>query len=189
MGKTITQEIAAIVDAQGGSIEGYPTTIAGTLDALADTLAGSDVETGRSIADSVRAVGEHIGGGGGGSTEDAEFWVVCMSDLEYTQMTNRLHIEQNGVALPLTKREIEDAPVGVYSGKTGAFSIAGIGSYRLAPANDSIELTGYDSAEAYVDGSARMSYFYDDTTPKTAIEIPFSTPCMVINYSDISVTE
>ena len=67
MGKTITQEIAAIVDAQGGSIEGYPTTIAGTLDALADTLAGSDVETGRSIADSVRAVGEHIGGGGGAS--------------------------------------------------------------------------------------------------------------------------
>lgn len=45
---------------------GYPRTVTGALDALADALAGSDVDGGRTIAEAVAAVGENIGGGGGG---------------------------------------------------------------------------------------------------------------------------
>ena len=40
-------------------------TIAGAIDALNDTLAGSDQDRGNSIEDAVRLLGEHIGGGGG----------------------------------------------------------------------------------------------------------------------------
>lgn len=45
---------------------GYPRTITGALDALADALAGSDVDGGHTIAEAVAAVGENIGGGGSG---------------------------------------------------------------------------------------------------------------------------
>ena len=44
---------------------GYPRTVTGALDALADALAGSDVDGGHTIAEAVAAVGENIGGGGG----------------------------------------------------------------------------------------------------------------------------
>ena len=44
---------------------GYPHTVTGALDALADVLAGEDVDAGHTIAEAVAAVGENIGGGGG----------------------------------------------------------------------------------------------------------------------------
>lgn len=65
MGKTIAQELFAIAEAQGGTASGYPHTIAGAVDALTDALAGSDVDSGRTIAEAVAVMGEYIGGGGG----------------------------------------------------------------------------------------------------------------------------
>ena len=41
-----------------------PRTIAGAIDALADTLAGSDVDSGRTIAEAVGALAPYVGGGG-----------------------------------------------------------------------------------------------------------------------------
>lgn len=67
MGKTIAQELFTIAEAQGGTASGYPRTIAGAVDALTDALAGSDVDSGRTIAEAVAVMGEYIGGGGGGS--------------------------------------------------------------------------------------------------------------------------
>ena len=65
MGKTIAQELFTIAEAQGGTASGYPRTIAGAVDALTDALAGSDVDSGRTIAEAVAVMGEYIGGGGG----------------------------------------------------------------------------------------------------------------------------
>lgn len=42
-----------------------PSTTAAAIDALADTLAGSDVDSGRTIAEAVRALAPYIGGSGG----------------------------------------------------------------------------------------------------------------------------
>jgi hypothetical protein len=53
---------------------GYPHTVTGALDALADVLAGEDVDGGHTIAEAVAAVGENIGGGGGGQATPV--WVV-----------------------------------------------------------------------------------------------------------------
>lgn len=44
-----------------------PKTIAGAIDALTDTLAGTDVEERRTIAGAVKALAPYIGSGGGGS--------------------------------------------------------------------------------------------------------------------------
>ena len=41
-----------------------PRTIAGAIDALADTLAGEDVNSGRTIAEAVRALAPYVGGSG-----------------------------------------------------------------------------------------------------------------------------
>ena len=45
-----------------------PSTTAAAIDALADTLAGSDVDSGQTVAQAVRALAPYIGSGGGGGS-------------------------------------------------------------------------------------------------------------------------
>lgn len=63
---TIADELNAI-SVEHGYTGAAPKTIAGAIDALADTLAGTDVEERRTIAGAVKALAPYIGGGGGGS--------------------------------------------------------------------------------------------------------------------------
>lgn len=63
--KTVVGEIMRIAVEHG--YEGTQIkTIAGAIDALADTLAGSDVDSGSTVAQAVRALAPYIGSGGGG---------------------------------------------------------------------------------------------------------------------------
>lgn len=59
---TIAQAFNEITVAQGGTPNGGG-TITGAIDALNDTLAGSDQAQGRTIEDAVRLLGQHIGVG------------------------------------------------------------------------------------------------------------------------------
>lgn len=59
---TIAQAFNEITIAQGGKPNDGG-TITGAIDALNDTLAGSDQAQGRTIEDAVRLLGQHIGGG------------------------------------------------------------------------------------------------------------------------------
>lgn len=59
---TIAQAFNEITIAQGGTPNNGG-TITGAIDALNDTLAGSDQAQGRTIEDAVRLLGQHIGGG------------------------------------------------------------------------------------------------------------------------------
>ena len=61
---TIAQEILAIATEHGYEGAAQP-TIAGAINALADTLAGSDATDGSTIAGAVKALAPYIGGGGG----------------------------------------------------------------------------------------------------------------------------
>lgn len=63
---TIADELNAI-SVEHGYTGAAPKTIAGAIDALADTLAGTDVEGRRTIAGAVKALAPYIGSGGGGS--------------------------------------------------------------------------------------------------------------------------
>lgn len=63
---TIAAAFNEIAVAQGGTASSSG-TIAGAIDALTDALAGSDVQSPSTIEGAVRLLGQHIGGGGGGS--------------------------------------------------------------------------------------------------------------------------
>lgn len=63
---SIKEEIAAIA-ADHGYTGPKPKSTAGAIDALADTLAGTDVKSGRSIAGAIHALAPYIGSGGGGA--------------------------------------------------------------------------------------------------------------------------
>lgn len=60
----IKEEITKIAVEQGYD-GAKPKTIADAIDALADTLAGEDVKSGRSIAGAIHALAPYIGSGGG----------------------------------------------------------------------------------------------------------------------------
>jgi hypothetical protein len=60
---TIADELNAI-SVEHGYTGAAPKTIAGAIDALADTLAGTDVEGKRTIAGAIHALAPYIGGGG-----------------------------------------------------------------------------------------------------------------------------
>ena len=60
---TIADELNSI-SVEHGYTGAAPKTIAGAIDALADTLAGTDVEGKRTIAGAVKALAPYIGGGG-----------------------------------------------------------------------------------------------------------------------------
>lgn len=61
---TIAGEFNKITEAQGGT-PSTSGTIVGAIDALNDTLAGSDQPAALTIEGAVRLLGQHIGGGGG----------------------------------------------------------------------------------------------------------------------------
>lgn len=63
---TIAQAFNQITTAQGGTPD-TSGSITGAIDALNDTLAGSDQPRAAGIAEAVTLLGEHIGGGGGGT--------------------------------------------------------------------------------------------------------------------------
>lgn len=63
---TIAQAFNEITIAQGGT-PSTGGTITGAIDALNDTLAGSDQKPAQTIEGAIRLLGAHIGGGGGGS--------------------------------------------------------------------------------------------------------------------------
>lgn len=88
---TIADELNAI-SVEHGYTGAAPKTIAGAIDALADTLAGTDVEGKRTIAGAVKALAPYIGSGGGGaalgeladvSADDAEIAFICVSTMPY----------------------------------------------------------------------------------------------------------
>lgn len=63
--KTVAGEITKIA-VEHGYNGAAPKTITGAIDALADTLAGSDVDSGQTVAQAVRALAPYIGSGGDG---------------------------------------------------------------------------------------------------------------------------
>ena len=65
---TIADELNAI-SVEHGYTGAAPKTIADAIDALADTLAGEDIEERRTIAGAIHALAPYIGGGGGGGFE------------------------------------------------------------------------------------------------------------------------
>jgi len=69
---TIADAFNEITIAQGGT-PNYSGTIAAAIDALNDTLAGSDQPADPTIEGAVRLLGQHIGGGGGGT----EYAITC----------------------------------------------------------------------------------------------------------------
>lgn len=62
--KTVAGEITKIA-VEHGYNGVAPKTITAAIDALADTLAGSDVDSGQTVAQAVRALAPYIGSGGG----------------------------------------------------------------------------------------------------------------------------
>lgn len=71
---TIAQAFNEITVAQGGT-PNYSGTISGAIDALNDALAGSDQPSAQTIEGAVRLLGQHIGGGGGGTAHS----IACYS--------------------------------------------------------------------------------------------------------------
>lgn len=71
--KTVAGEITKIA-VEHGYNGTAPKTITGAIDALADTLAGSDVDSGQTVAQAVRALAPYIGSGGGGSLGALQAW-------------------------------------------------------------------------------------------------------------------
>lgn len=69
--KTVAGEITKIA-VEHGYNGVAPKTITAAIDALADTLAGSDVDSGNTVAQAVRALAPYIGSGGGGGIEMEE---------------------------------------------------------------------------------------------------------------------
>lgn len=69
---SIKEEIAAIA-ADHGYTGPKPKSTAGAIDALADTLAGTDVKSGRTIAGAIHALAPYIGSGGGGAALGAGY--------------------------------------------------------------------------------------------------------------------
>ena len=65
---TIASAFNEIAVAQGGTAS-KSGTIAGAIDALNDALAGSDQPAAQTIEQAVTLLGQHIGGGGGGTRE------------------------------------------------------------------------------------------------------------------------
>ena len=76
---TIADEINAI-SVDHGYTGPAPKTIAGAIDALADTLAGEDVEERRTIAGAINALAPYIGTGGGGGFEPNGHVAITISD-------------------------------------------------------------------------------------------------------------
>ena len=76
---TIADELNAI-SVEHGYTGAAPKTIAGAIDALADTLAGTDVEERRTIAGAVKALAPYIGGGGGGSLGELQAPIMYVGD-------------------------------------------------------------------------------------------------------------
>lgn len=74
---TIADAFNEITIAQGGT-PNYSGTIASAIDALNDALAGSDQPAETTIEGAVRLLGQHIGGGGGGT----EYAITCLKDNE-----------------------------------------------------------------------------------------------------------
>ena len=86
---TIAQAFNEIAAAQGGTPNNSG-TIAGAIDALNDTLAGSDQEAATTIEEAVRLLGQHISTGGGGGSSDlteATATVTAAGDINYFPMT------------------------------------------------------------------------------------------------------
>lgn len=69
-------EITAIA-VEHGYAGAKPASIAGAIDALADTLAGEDVMGSRSISGAVKAIAPYIGSGGGGGAKTGK--LVCIA--------------------------------------------------------------------------------------------------------------
>ena len=76
---TIADELNAI-SVEHGYTGAAPKTIADAIDALADTLAGEDVSSGRSIAGAIHALAPYIGAGGGSSFEPKGMNEITISE-------------------------------------------------------------------------------------------------------------
>lgn len=95
--KTVVGEIMRIAVEHG--YEGTQIkTITGAIDALADTLAGSDVDSGQTVAQAVRALAPYIGSGGGvslGALQDMP--VRAIQPISVDSALETLSIKELGV--------------------------------------------------------------------------------------------
>ena len=80
---TIASAFNDITVAKGGT-PNKSGTIAGAIDALNDTLAGSDQPASVTIEGAIKRLGENIGGGGGGSTIGGSYAGVRTLDISWT---------------------------------------------------------------------------------------------------------
>jgi len=116
---SIKEEIAAIA-ADHGYTGPKPKSTAGAIDALADTLAGTDVKGSRSIAGAIHALAPYIGTGGGG-TERVELFnetatTTARDGLNAATLAftgnityNPLHVVFDGTEYELPRSETTDA--------------------------------------------------------------------------------
>ena len=108
---TIAQAFNEITIAQGGTPNGGG-TITGAIDALNDTLAGSDQAQGRTIEDAVRLLGQHIGGGSSVTVEA----LTATENKTYTAPEGKayspvtVNVPSSGLAFPEVTAEIRCAP-------------------------------------------------------------------------------
>lgn len=139
---TIASAFNEIAMANGGTADNSG-TIAGTVDALTDALAGSDVAQGATIEDGVRVLGEYISGGGGADLGE----IVLVKASENKDFGFELWIGDNFAA----SMYADAGGVGVAAGASVyiASTESGSGTYKIgsaAPQNlvfKTVGSTGY----------------------------------------------
>ena len=119
---TIAQAFNEITVAQGGTPNNGG-TITGAIDALNDTLAGSDQEQGRTIEDAVRLLGQHIGGGGSSVTVEA---LTVTENDTYTAPEGKAYSPVTvNVAMPTATIYFVENYDGAYRQPQGTISVNG----------------------------------------------------------------
>lgn len=169
---TIASELVSIATEHG--YEGpQDLTIAGAIDALADTLAGEDVDSGRTIAEAVRALAPYVGGGA------PEYTRVCNFQFDSSVTGNPT------VFLYLDKPETGDGNsmpgqicrLLTFSGG----SAIGVGVYVLLPTigkNQSVKLADmmgntYEFDTYPVSGTTRPIGFFMPDTGNVPLQLSF----------------
>ena len=154
-------------------------TIAGAIDALNDTLAGSDQPAANTIEGAIRLLGQHIGTGGGGAAHDIHCYMVdeqsmTMEPLEYELVYRVPIVAINGHDAfdYQNKVEVSSASSGdvIYAIQKEQTDISHGSAYLMAAL-----IGAYDEIQdvtAYISGAA----FIMEQSPATASDHIFFMP-------------